>query len=365
MAAQRNMKHEREFPFASFYKDRHGARRWRVRKNGKSIQLGTDYGSDAFKQRYAEALVALGVKKPRRAVSNTEKPETVRDFINSYYALPCFKDLAAATRKVYKNSLDKLAKDRGDKILSQMERHHLQKYLDTIEMPGAANMMLKVIKTFLNGLASRHPSINNVTIGIKDRPVDKSFHCWTEAEIATFRSKHPEHSTEWRAMTLILWTGAARVDAVELGPKNLYVGVDGELRLSYKRGKSSVVADMPVSAELKAMIDALPSETETFLAVLGGKKRSANGLGNTMRDACKAAEIPKCSSHGLRKALGRRLAQAGATSLQIMAVLGHKSLAEAERYTRAYQREEAATEGMRKLETKYLVALRDPQKGEA
>ena len=41
-----------------------------------------------------------------------------------------------------------------------------------------------------------------------------------------------------------------------------------------------------------------------------------------------------CQPHGLRKAAGRRLAEAGCTPHEIMAVLGHKTLAEAERYTR-------------------------------
>ena len=37
--------------------------------------------------------------------------------------------------------------------------------------------------------------------------------------------------------------------------------------------------------------------------------------------------------HGLRKATGHRLAEAGATAKMIMAILDHTTLAEAERYT--------------------------------
>src|SRR5258705_9644309 len=55
----------------------------------------------------------------------------------------------------------------------------------------------------------------------------------------------------------------------------------------------------------------------------------------TLRDAITAAGLPlDCQPHGLRKAAGRRLAEAGCTAHEIMAVLGHKTLAEAERYTR-------------------------------
>ncbi|MEE9272748.1 MAG: tyrosine-type recombinase/integrase [Robiginitomaculum sp.] len=44
--------------------------------------------------------------------------------------------------------------------------------------------------------------------------------------------------------------------------------------------------------------------------------------------------LVKCSAHGLRKAAERRLANQEARH-QIMSILGHKSLAEAEKYTRA------------------------------
>ncbi|MCK1338615.1 site-specific integrase [Bradyrhizobium sp. 38] len=51
-----------------------------------------------------------------------------------------------------------------------------------------------------------------------------------------------------------------------------------------------------------------------------------------MRDAIKAAGITdlSCRPHGLRKTLGRMLADAGCSAHDIMAALGHT---EAERYT--------------------------------
>jgi hypothetical protein len=54
-----------------------------------------------------------------------------------------------------------------------------------------------------------------------------------------------------------------------------------------------------------------------------------------MRDAMTKADLPlDCKPHGLRKTLGRRLADAGCTAHEIMAMLGHTTLEEAERYTR-------------------------------
>ena len=52
--------------------------------------------------------------------------------------------------------------------------------------------------------------------------------------------------------------------------------------------------------------------------------------------ATKAAGLPppECVAHGLRKAALRRLAEHGATSKEMQAISGHRTLAEIERYTR-------------------------------
>jgi enterobacteria phage integrase len=54
-----------------------------------------------------------------------------------------------------------------------------------------------------------------------------------------------------------------------------------------------------------------------------------------MRDAMTKAGLPlDCKPHGPRKTFGRLLADSGASAHDIMAAMGHLSLAEAERYTR-------------------------------
>ena len=70
-----------------------------------------------------------------------------------------------------------------------------------------------------------------------------------------------------------------------------------------------------------------------------------------MRDAITAAGLPlDCRPHGLRKAAGRQLAEAGCSANEIMSVLGHKTMAEAERYTREADQSKLATAAVLKLE---------------
>jgi integrase len=76
-----------------------------------------------------------------------------------------------------------------------------------------------------------------------------------------------------------------------------------------------------------------------------------DGFSQWMRGAIASAGLPlECQPHGLRKAAGRRLAEAGCTAHEIMAVLGHKTLTEAERYTRDADQARLASAAVAKLE---------------
>ena len=50
-----------EFPGASQYMDRHGKLRWRLRRAGSSVNLGTEYGRADFIRRYN---AAMGLQDP-------------------------------------------------------------------------------------------------------------------------------------------------------------------------------------------------------------------------------------------------------------------------------------------------------------
>jgi integrase len=73
----------------------------------------------------------------------------------------------------------------------------------------------------------------------------------------------------------------------------------------------------------------------TFLITEYGKPHPAKGFGAWMEKRCKEAGLEGCSSHGLRKAAARRLAEAGCTNQQIKAIAGHKTDKEVSRYTAA------------------------------
>jgi integrase len=154
---------------------------------------------------------------------------------------------------------------------------------------------------------------------------------------------------------LALCTGAAAVDLVRLGWH-----CHSAERIQYRRQKTerrkgheeTPIVSIPVLEELRGELALVPLSQMTFLEH-AGRPRSEGGLNHSFRewvDAVPGLEVPdrhgrRLTLHGLRKALGRRLAERGASPHMLMAWLGHESLESVQGYARAYDRETAADAG--------------------
>jgi integrase/recombinase XerD len=178
----------------------------------------------------------------------------------------------------------------------------------------------------------------------------KPHHTWTIKEVEVFEARHSIGSKARLAMALMLYTACRREDVVRLGPQHFRNG-----RVQFRHGKgedgaSPTDIDIPVHHDLAATITATPSIGDiTFLTTEYGKPFSPNGFGNKFREWCDQAGLPHCSAHGLRKATAARLAEQGASAHEIMAVTGHQTLEEVERYTRDARKKKLADSAMSKL----------------
>ena len=106
---------------------------------------------------------------------------------------------------------------------------------------------------------------------------------------------------------------------------------------------------VPLHPELRAILAATKREHVAILFNSRGKAFKAKSFSAWMREAITAAGLPlDAQPHGLRKAAARRLAEAGCSANEIMAVTGHKSLSEAERYTREADQARLATAAIAK-----------------
>jgi integrase/recombinase XerD len=114
--------------------------------------------------------------------------------------------------------------------------------------------------------------------------------------------------------------------------------------------RSPVEIDIPIHSDLARVIDATRSGHLTFLVTAYGRPFSTAGFGLRFREWCDEVGLHHCSSRGLRKAAAARLAESGATPHEIMAITGHRTLSEVERYTRAANKPGLADSAMAKLE---------------
>lgn len=108
---------------------------------------------------------------------------------------------------------------------------------------------------------------------------------------------------------------------------------------------------IPLHRDLLRTLAAAKREHVSIITTAYGKPFAIAGFSQWMRDAISHAGLSlDCQPHGLRKATGRRLAEAGATAKMIMAILGHTTLAEAERYTEEADQAGLAEDPVIKLE---------------
>jgi integrase len=334
------------FPKAKSYPDRHGKRRWRYRVKGFTVELGTEWGSEDFCRRYAEAENRV---KPTAGASRTV-PGSFNDLAVRFYQLH-LPTVGESTAKDYRAAIEPLREKHGNKRIAHLQRRHvLAIKAEMAATPQQANKTLKRLSQMMDLAIELEWRTDNPVKGVKRFPVNpEGFHTWDEGEIAQFYKVHKMGSVAHLAMTLMLYTGAAKCDAVKLGKANLRDG-----RIVYRRRKTRKNPDgfevnIPVHPYLEETLRHVRADAFTFLETAQRKSRSEKGLGSSMRKWCDKAGLPLCASHGLRKAICRRIAEIEGDVFKVMAVSGHKNLKEAQRYCEQFGRQQKATAAISSL----------------
>lgn len=337
--------------------DRHGNVRYYYRRPGaKKIRIRGEPGSDEFQASYKAASEGRSTPKVRTAAP---LPGSFRMACAAYYGSTEFAALDISTRKWRRRALDAVALEsfengisHGDKPIRMMEPKHVRKIRDAkVTTPGAANTRLKALRALFAWSIEHEFADRDPTRDVKRlRYKTTGHHSWTLEEVAQFEARHPVGTKARLAMAIILFTTGRREDAVRLGRQHRK---NGRFRFVQAKNedRAPVEIDIPVHQGLAAVIDATPSEHLTFLVTEYGKPFTAPGFGNKFRTWCDQAGLPHCSAHGLRKATAAKLAEAGASAHEIMAITGHQTLEEVERYTKAARNRVLADSAMAKLTT--------------
>ena len=294
------MRRRSPFPGVSVATDRHGKRRFRLRRTirGRSIDcyLPGPYASAEFHAAYEEAVEGARIATRRAQLG------TFAHLIASYLDSAAYRSLEASTRRDVHSRLDWIREAIGQGKYAKMEARHVAMLMERKGGPAAANRLRKDLGQLYRFAAKRlgYTGQNPAALADPHKTKRGGYHTWTDAEIEQYRETYSTGSKPRLALELLLATGASRLDAVGLTRANIRGG-----RITFRRAKTSVAVDLPLLPELGRELALLPSTQMVLLARNDGETGYAvESFGTLFRRWCNGAGVPG-SAHGLRNAGAR------------------------------------------------------------
>jgi integrase len=331
-----------DLPYVKAFKDRHGRARHYYRRRGfPAVALPGAPGSAEFMAAYAQAHGRVPVKATQQL-----QPRSINALVVEYYRSSEWADLRESTRRAYRGQIDRFREAHGNKGVAGIQTHHLEAIFHAMASTpeSAANLRKRLHRIFRLAVRLGWRQDNPVTQTELRRRKTGGHTPWSEADIDAFEKHWPSGSRERLAMALLLYTGQRRSDVVTMGRQHVSGG-----HISVSQVKTDARLKIRIHPTLQHEIDARPPGL-TFLLTSAGKPFTAAGFTNWFHEKTEDAGLNRRSAHGLRKAAGRRLAEAGCTPHQIAAILGHATLGMVSLYTKDANQARLADEAMDRLE---------------
>lgn len=331
-----------DVPYIQTFRDRHGRARFYYRRRGYPRVALPAPGSPGFLRAYE----AAGRPQPSEGAGAARTdPGSISALIVAYYASAEWAELRDSTKTGYRNMLDRFRDAHGHRRVSTVKPPHLEAIFHAMaKTPGAArNLRKRLRRVFRLAVRLGWRTDNPVTNTEAPRHKTEGFAPWSEEQIAAYEARWASGTRERLAMALLLYTGQRRSDVVTMGRQHVKVG-----RIHVAQVKTKARLAILIHPALQREIDAAPPGM-TFILTAFGKPFTAAGFTSWFRERAEIAGVHGRTPHGLRKAAGRRLAEAGCSAKQIAAVLGHSTLSEVERYTKDADQEMLADAAVTRL----------------
>jgi integrase len=333
------MKRKPPLPFVQAFDGYHYFRRTgfpRVRLPGLPF-------SPEFMAAYQEAMALA----PAPIGASRSKPGSVAATVAAYLTSKQFTELAAGTQRDRRIILNRFRDQYGEKPIGLMPPGFITALLGKLR-PHAARNWLKAIRALCRFAVADTKIKTDPTASVRlPRAKTERRRPWTQEEIARYEATHPIGTKARLAFALGLYTLQRRGDVIRMGRQHVRNGM-----LAVTQEKTGVTLSLPVRAELRAIIEATPSEHLTFLVTKRGKQFTGKDFGEMFRSWCNQAGLPAdCYFHGLRASGCTILADAGCSTHEIAAWSGHMTLREVERYTKCANQKRLAASGLAKVMT--------------
>jgi len=330
-----------ELRYVQRYRDFRGKVRHYVRRRGKpNVPLPGLPGSPEFMAAYASAIASDCHAPP--AVRHKEG--TVGYLVERFYRSSSFINRAPATQKVYRIIMDKFALKDGHRLVRDMPKAVAASIIEEIgaTRPGMANLTASTLKRLFSYAVKIDMRPDNPFIGIE--AYEGGDRAWTDREIEAFEAKWPIGTRERLAFHLLLFTCQRVGDVAVMRRVDVLSGA-----IPVRQEKTGTPLLLPVHPNLLRSLQACEADGPAPLNS-NGRPMSKRSISSLISRAARAAGLPRdCKPHGLRKVGLTRFAQHGATTHEIRAVGGHKSLREVERYTQGANQAILARSAMSRL----------------
>lgn len=355
-------------PGASSFKDRHGKVRWRYRRRGKTVSLPAEPGNPEFEEAYTAAVEGRDPRKatveahPRAALPRTLgaawRKVTASAEWQAYDPATRLKNQRLAEAFLDSRVIDTDPFPWRNVPVKDLRRRHLKDILAAhAATPHKAKHLLVAIRKMIHAALDEEWIDIDPSYRLKWRPAYVGWKAWTIEAMEKFERRWPVGSTPRLSYALALWLGNRRSDVVglrwdrrctrQIGAGDMLRSVDGFEIVQEKTGHRLFV---PISPMLEEVLTATPRRGETVLVTQYGQPFSPKSLTGRMRDWTNSAGLePGFTLHGLRKTLGKMAAEGGASTRQLMTILGHEDIEHAELYSREAEQVLLATEGMDKV----------------
>lgn len=223
------------------------------------------------------------------------------------------------------------------------------KILDGIEKRSATPAQARNFLDAMKGLfrwALAHQYVKaDPTAGLSNpkRLKGEGFAAWTDKDVAAYEERWPLGTKERVWLSVLLYTGLRRGDAVRLGRQHLKDGMH-----TIDTEKNGMTVFIPVFDALVEALGRGPTSDLTYVCGDGGKPLKKESFGNYFRLACQEAGVGK-SAHGLRKLAASRAAEHGLSVAELESMFGWTGGTMASFYTKKADRKRLAISAAGKM----------------
>ena len=270
-------------------------------------------------------------------------PGSLGDLIGRYRASPEFKRLAPSTQATYGVYLDLIERCTPETDVASIDVAWLYEVRDIMaETPRAADAALDVFSILLSFAVARGWRPDNPARHVKRLRMGKSYEPWPDEALDRFRTGANRRMV-W-GLEVALYTGQRLGDVLAMQWGHIDDGL-----IAVAQAKTGARLHIPIHPDLADVLDRIPRVGVTIVHREDGRAYTPSGFSAIFRREQKRLGITGLVFHGLRATAAARLAEAGCTDREIMAILGHRTANMVTRYTRKADQKRLAKAAITKL----------------